>query len=1334
MVAVSIWLSWQVYKAIMKKHNIDKVPVLLAEDEIVIKKEVSYDQETDELLGFCGKSTHDDGKYHQCLTNLCVKVGNEKVGYQQMQNAFQNNTVGPLARVIMVNPLHPNLPRMVLWSDALDGPNMDTVYTWRQNQIVHSTPDGSSEHMAKLAEVYKAIMKKHNIDKVPVLLAEDEIAIKKEVSYDQETDQLLGFCGKSMHDDVGSLARVIMVNPLHPNLPRMVAFILPTCNKFSHLDVYSQWVKIQKNYEQLADVLGPLIGDSQRRKCMLSLTTSEEGNRLQAIPEILGFIFKGTKIDLGDGTYHVSGLGDQDYIHEHKKLINPLDHPSRIMMMDLISSLRMHKVSSYLIFTVHDTHGPFEACWDATSLSGDNINEIHLMFPGNPPWGLHLHTNILAGDNTQDYAKHIEDAFQDVTETYALFKGCSHLNIQKIVVSKLRNTITDRAAVKIVFLVTGPWMSLMYGNPGGKTNLEVIPELKQAITNIEHWSKNSGDTLTTHTDIFGVNLNEEDIILNTLQTDRVFTDSSSQDLRPFPELTFADVESFAKSMSGCTSTSKAYKIFTEPRYLHSINVTYLEDKVKVAGKCFRSMKKSEPPHILELFITLVNKDVANGKCSCVAGASGFCHHLIGLLFYMAHCKMYGLTTIPDDLTCTSMPQHWSVPREAQIPTRKIQTVLVKKLRMGANYSKFIKSTLYSPSTHYQILCKSDFSGLEPLPLAADIAPTVEQRPNLFKHTTKCGHALKGSVISYQQKISQEYIINDFFAGNFPQLPLQSAEENISNNLQLCLSRENQAALYSLHITHAVAIDIEEKTVTQSRSTLWKLLRSKRITASKYGVGAKRLSKFENLLKQINPARHVLTGPMKRGIELESHAAMIYANVAKARTVNTYPCGLVICPKCPWLGCSPDRKVYDMEASSVLNRIDSLYLSRTTEHQKHRRRGGKPTLTCLFWNVHGRNSACNKLAFDNFLDRSSVTFLSETMLINPSSVLPNDYFSPSASKCTKQGRPSSGIEFNVNPNLCAIVISKAFHHIKIILGTLHIIGVYYNPSTEFDDLHTDLHKALSSCNTPYIVIDGDFNLHYKDTELKDLLKLLDSFHITLCSNPDVHTFFSKKSSSCVDYIFTSHSLPDTSVDILNRSESEHLPLKATIKMDRHDFLHFLYRNSGSHPIRRLPKPGTSAEALNNSNNVAESVVPEASGANSDKVICYCQKVYDASQGRVICCNNPKRSYLRVKIVQTHSSLESHRISVAGLQPGQMTISKQLKDTENRNLAITTTIKTATKNSKHKVCPDIFNRSVGCLSQVQQYRLKIAIKQFPFVVDHGTGLVQEQHPALGEDPST
>lgn len=48
------------------------------------------------------------------------------------------------------------------------------------------------------------------------------------------------------------------------------------------------------------------------------------------------------------------------------------------------------------------------------------------------------------------------------------------------------------------------------------------------------------------------------------------TDSPTQDLQLFPNLTFAEVESYAKNSSGCTSTNKAYKFFAEPGYLHNI--------------------------------------------------------------------------------------------------------------------------------------------------------------------------------------------------------------------------------------------------------------------------------------------------------------------------------------------------------------------------------------------------------------------------------------------------------------------------------------------------------------------------------------------------------------------------------------------------------------------------------------------------------------------------------------------------------------------------------------------------------------------------------------------
>ena len=123
-------------------------------------------------------------------------------------------------------------------------------------------------------------------------------------------------------------------------------------------------------------------------------------------------------------------------------------------------------------------------------------------------------------------------------------------------------------------------------------------------------------------------------------------------------------------------------------------VTYLPDKVKVAGKCFRSIRKNELPHILEICVKLENKGIT-GKCSCVAGESGYCHHIVGLVFYMAHCKMFGLTSLPDDVTCISVSQRCSVPREKRIGTKEIQSVLVKKQRIGANSNKFIKTTLYS---------------------------------------------------------------------------------------------------------------------------------------------------------------------------------------------------------------------------------------------------------------------------------------------------------------------------------------------------------------------------------------------------------------------------------------------------------------------------------------------------------------------------------------------------------------------------------------------------------------------------------------------------------------
>ena len=180
----------------------------------------------------------------------------------------------------------------------------------------------------------------------------------------------------------------------------------------------------------------------------------------------------------------------------------------------------------------------------------------------------------------------------------------------------------------------------------------------------------------------------------------------------------------------------------------------------MSAKCFRSMKKNESPHSLEVTVSM-DKAVSGARCSCVAGASGYCHHKIGLLFYVAHCKQLGLKALPDELTCTSMPQRWHLIRTKTIEQKEVQDLLVKMPQSGADYTKYIKSTLYSPAKMYSMLTKSQFSGLEPKPLMATLAPKEERMAGISFSASRFGNVPKGSVLSYQQKLSQVYVINDY---------------------------------------------------------------------------------------------------------------------------------------------------------------------------------------------------------------------------------------------------------------------------------------------------------------------------------------------------------------------------------------------------------------------------------------------------------------------------------------------------------------------------------------------------------------------------------------------
>lgn len=85
-----------------------------------------------------------------------------------------------------------------------------------------------------------------------------------------------------------------------------------------------------------------------------------------------------------------------------------------------------------------------------------------------------------------------------------------------------------------------------------------------------------------------------------------------------------------------------------------------------------------------------------------------------------------------------------------------------------------------------------------------------------------------------------------------------------------------------------AVELEHATISQSDSHLCYSLRAKKLTANKFRDVAKRLSGFENLLKQLKPARRVKTAHIQHSIHMGPTAVIAYANIAKQGKVNLFP--------------------------------------------------------------------------------------------------------------------------------------------------------------------------------------------------------------------------------------------------------------------------------------------------------------------------------------------------------------------------------------------------------------------------------------------------------------
>jgi len=326
---------------------------------------------------------------------------------------------------------------------------------------------------------------------------------------------------------------------------------------------------------------------------------------------------------------------------------------------------------------------------------------------------------------------------------------------------------------------------------------------------------------------------------------------------------------------------------------------------RIAAKCHHSMRKNEPPHTLSCFVHITNDETSihHTLCSCTIGNSGCCGHIIGLLFQLAEYHTLQLSSVPDPVPSTSLPQEWHKPRGDRIGPVRIEDIQLAAPTALGMHSRAVCSTLYNPIAG---CTPPDFGSLRSqLELLSPDSQwlTLENSSDQVVET-KLGTFSKGSVLSYQQTQDPTNITN---VNNidFPDLPLNNHMLPLSEQP---LADEEMTKLQQLVVSSEQSVKFEKETRPQSECAQWFALRQTRLTASKVGMICKRRKDHEKLCDQLRRKFHA-TRVMKEGTIREPHAAVVYAGIMN-NSVNLYPCGLVISPYAFWIAASPDRKVYN----------------------------------------------------------------------------------------------------------------------------------------------------------------------------------------------------------------------------------------------------------------------------------------------------------------------------------------------------------------------------------------------------------------------------------------
>ena len=142
-------------------------------------------------------------------------------------------------------------------------------------------------------------------------------------------------------------------------------------------------------------------------------------------------------------------------------------------------------------------------------------------------------------------------------------------------------------------------------------------------------------------------------------------------------------------------TSVRGRLFQNERFLLSESV-YTSSNLYfyVKARCRVSMEKEHRKALVQLCKR--TGEVHKATCSCPAGKSGYCNHVMALLYEIAEYSLNSLTQVPQEKACTSVLRKWGVPGNKEVTKEAI----LKTTLIGKDKKKEIPRTLYDARLNF----------------------------------------------------------------------------------------------------------------------------------------------------------------------------------------------------------------------------------------------------------------------------------------------------------------------------------------------------------------------------------------------------------------------------------------------------------------------------------------------------------------------------------------------------------------------------------------------------------------------------------------------------------